>query len=145
MFCNKSFLIFFFACFLLTLTQIFYSKITLFTLCESLYNYPVAWKLLTQSHKHAKVRVRLCYTCTCHTEVFNKKTGEIHKYFCFTSSHTLSGSAWWQIWLLPLCKGSDHFDMLIHSFQTAGICTCINSKKYFIHKHVKIKFPNTEA
>lgn len=36
-----------------------------------------------------------------------------------------------KIRLLALCKGSDHFDMLICSFQTAGICSCINSNILF--------------
>ena len=52
-----------------------------------------------------------------------------------------------KIRLLALCKGSDHFDMLICSFQTAGICTCINSNIFFffffflMHKHVKMELP----
>lgn len=50
-----------------------------------------------------------------------------------THTHSsLSGSAkkqWQKIRLPPLCKGSDHCDMLISSFRTAGICTCINSKQ----------------
>lgn len=42
------------------------------------------------------------------------------------------------IGFLPLWKSSGHFDMLIHSFQTAGICTCINSNILLLHKHVKL-------
>lgn len=63
---------------------------------------------------------------------------EIHKSFSFTGSHThsraFSGSAKTsgrKYYSFPLCGGSGHFDMLICSFQTAGICTCINSDIFF--------------
>lgn len=70
--------------------------------------------------------------------------GKIHKSFSFSSSHTpfrlsQKKNQWQKIRLLPLCTGSDHFDMLICSFQTAGICSCINSNNFLLkHKHVKM-------
>lgn len=47
--------------------------------------------------------------------------------------------------LFHCVEGSDHFDMLICSFKTAGICTCINSDVYFMHRRVKMCFLQYEG
>lgn len=80
---------------------------------------------------------RLCYN-TWYGPAY-KKWGSIHKSFSFLKPFRLSQNQWQKnIWLLSLCKSSDHFDMLIHSLQTAGICTCINSNisfSFFFFRH----------